>query len=241
MQDLAAIAASVATSDALLVVDSAQTAGVVAIDMEALPIDVLTFTGHKGLLGPMGVGGMIVAEHVDIRPLRVGGTGVDSLSPYQPDSYPSHLECGTVPLPGIAGLYAAQQWFAALGAQHAADHRQRCLAALAHIEHVELSNIRYVDNALRAMDRITVYGPRSNRPRVSTLSFNVNGMPATDVSEILDADHHLCVRAGLHCAPWVHEDQQTLAQQGTVRVSPGYFTDREDLDQLISALNALAG
>ena len=243
LQDLAAIAAIVAATDALLVLDTAQTAGVVAIDMDKTPIDVLTFTGHKGLMGPMGIGGIIVAEHVDIRPLRVGGTGVDSLTPYQPSSYPSHLESGTVSIPGIAGLYAAQQWFAKLGGDNHTpnDHQQRCRAALSRIEQAELSQILAIDNALRSMDGITVYGPCSNRPRVATLSFNVGTIPATQISEILDADHHLCVRSGLHCAPWVHQDLQTVSQEGTVRVAPGYFTVQEDVDQLIKALNVLAG
>ena len=240
LQDMNAIGAVVAATDALLIVDTAQTAGVVAIDMDAMRIDVLTFTGHKGLLGPMGIGGLIVGEHVNIRPLRVGGTGVDSLAPYHPDGYPFHLESGTVSIPGIAGLNAAQRWFAELGGNDP-DHRVACLAALERIGHTEIAHLRRIDEALRAMDGITVYGPRSNRPRTATLSFNVNGIQATDIGEILDADHHLCVRAGLHCAPWVHQDQQTIADKGTVRVSPGYFTDDEDLEQLISAVGSLAG
>ena len=141
----------------------------------------------------------------------VGGTGVDSISEFQPDAYPHRLEAGTGSIPGIAGLNAAQKWFADLGraqpgAASDADHATACGHALAHIESVEVSHIRHIHNALDAMDGVTVYGPRGNRPRVATLSFNIESLPAPQVGEMLDADHHVCVRAGLHCAPLVHED-----------------------------------
>ena len=101
--DLEAIAAVVAPTDAILVVDTCQSAGVVPIDMDAIGIDILTFTGHKGLLGPMGIGGLIVREGIDLPPARVRGTGVDSILSFQPDEYPNHLEAGTLSIPGVAG------------------------------------------------------------------------------------------------------------------------------------------
>ena len=230
---------------AVFVVDTAQSAGVIPIDMDALGIDVLCFTGHKGLLGPMGIGGMVVADGVEIRHVRVGGTGVDSISEFQPDAYPHRLEAGTGSIPGIAGLNAAQKWFAELGraqpgAGPDADHAAACGHALSHIESVEVSHVRHIQHALDAMDGVSVYGPRGNRPRVATLSFNIDGLPAPQVGEMLDADYHVCVRAGLHCAPLVHEDQGTAEILGAVRIAPGYFTDDEDLEHALGAIAELA-
>ena len=245
VQDLAAIGAAAREVGAVFVVDTAQSAGVVPIDMDALGIDVLCFTGHKGLLGPMGIGGMIVADGVEIRHVRVGGTGVDSISTFQPDAYPHRLEAGTGSIPGIAGLNAAQKWFAELGrAQPGADpdagHAAACGYALSHIESVEVSHVRQIQHALDAIDGVTVYGPRGNRPRVATLSFNIDSLPAPQVGEMLDADYHVCVRAGLHCAPLVHEDQGTAEILGAVRIAPGYFTDDEDLEHALGAIAELA-
>ena len=245
VQDLAAIGAVAREAGAVFVVDTAQSAGVLPIDMDALGIGVLCFTGHKGLLGPMGIGGMIVAEGVEIRHGRVGGTGVDSISMFQPDAYPHRLEAGTGSIPGIAGLNAAQKWLADLGrtrpgATSEDDHATACGHALAHIESVEVGHLRRIRSALDAMDGITVYGPRGNRPRVATLAFNIEGLPAPQVGEMLDADHHVCVRAGLHCAPLVHEDQGTAEILGAVRIAPGFFTDEEDLEQALGAIAELA-
>ena len=246
VQDLAALAARAREAGALFVVDTAQSAGVLPIDMDRLGIDLLCFTGHKGLLGPMGIGGMIVAEGVELGHARVGGTGVDSFLAFQPDAYPHRLEAGTLSIPGIAGLNAAQKWFAELGRTRPGgapgeDHATACRRALAHIASVELGHLRRIEDALVATGGVTVYGPRGKRPRVATLSFNLAGLPAEQVGEMLDADHHVCVRAGLHCAPLVHEDQGTAEAGGAVRIAPGYFTDDEDLEHALGAIAALAG
>ena len=243
LQDLDAIAGVVAESDALLIVDTCQSAGVVPIDMDGSGIDVLAFTGHKGLLGPTGIGGLIVREGVDIRPLRVGGTGVDSLRPFQPEEYPHHLEAGTVSVPGIAGLNAAQKWFAGIGRDKGGDalsHAEACRAALDVIDAVEQAHISRLDRAFRDTGGIEMHGPVGNRPRIAVLSMNIAGLPAEQTGAMLDADHHVCVRPGLHCAPLVHEDQSTLGQLGTVRFSPGYFSDDEDIEQAIAAVRELA-
>jgi cysteine desulfurase family protein len=238
VQDLDTIGAIAREAGVTFVVDSCQSAGVLPIDMDASGIDVLAFTGHKGLFGPMGIGGMLVREGVEIRAARVGGTGVDSISPYQPDDYPYHLEAGTVSIPGIAGLNAAQHWFASLGREQAGDealpHAEACRRALRHVEEIELGHVRRLASALHAMDGVTVYGPDGNGPRVATLAVNVDGMPADQAGIMLDADHAVCVRAGLHCAPLVHEDERTVDRKGAVRLAPGYFTDDEDVDQAIA-------
>ena len=243
LQDLDAISKMVADCDALLVVDTCQSAGVVPIDMDASGIDVLAFTGHKGLFGPSGIGGLIVRKGIDIRPLRVGGTGVDSLLPFQPDDYPHHLEAGTVSVPGIAGLNAAQKWFAELGREKGGErlsHAEACRAALHAIDAVERAHIARLDTAFRNIEGVEVHGPSGNRARVAVLSMNIAGIPAEQTGVMLDADHHVCVRSGLHCAPLVHQDQSTIGMLGTVRFSPGYFTEDEDIEQAIAAVRELA-
>ena len=115
LQNIEAIGKAIKDTQAIFIVDTCQTAGVVAIDMDAWDIDILVFTGHKGLFGPMGIGGMIVREDIDIRPVKTGGTGVNSVSDFHPDEYPHRVEVGTPSIPGIAGLNAAQKWFAELG------------------------------------------------------------------------------------------------------------------------------
>jgi cysteine desulfurase family protein len=246
VQDLEAIGQISRQAGTLLVVDTCQSAGVLPIRMDAWGIDVLTFTGHKSLFGPMGIGGMIVREDLDVRPGRVGGTGVDSIDPYQPEIYPYHLEAGTVALPGIAGLNAAQKWFASLGREQAGDadgtlsHTQACKAALDHIFDLERRHVDRLVSAFRDVDGIKIYGPAGNRPRVATLSINVGDLPADQTGEMLDADYHVCVRTGLHCAPLVHEDEKTVGQNGAVRLSPGYFTDDDDIEQAITAVTEIA-
>lgn len=246
VQDLEAIGQISRQAGTLLVVDTCQSAGVLPIRMDAWGIDVVTFTGHKSLFGPMGIGGMIVREGLDVRPGRVGGTGVDSINPYQPEIYPYHLEAGTVALPGIAGLNAAQKWFASLGREQAGDtdgtlsHTQACQAALDHIFDLERRHVDRLVSAFRDIDGIKVYGPAGNRPRVATLSINVGDLPADQTGAMLDADYHVCVRAGLHCAPLVHEDEKTIGQNGAVRLSPGYFTDDDDIEQAITAVTEIA-
>ena len=244
VQDIEAIGAIVRETDAVFIIDTCQSAGVLDVDMETAGIDILTFTGHKGLFGPMGIGGMIVREGIDVRPGRVGGTGVDSIAHFQPDSYPHHLEAGTVSIPGIAGLNAAQKWFADLGREHGgaadASHGELSRAALAHIEQHERNHVDRLISAFQEIDGVKVYGPRGNRPRVATMTINVGDLPATQVGEMMDADHYVCVRAGLHCAPLVHEDEKTFDQQGSIRIAPGYFTDDEDLEQTINAVRDVA-
>ena len=246
VQDLEAIGRVTREAGVLLVVDTCQSAGVLPIRMDAWGIDVLTFTGHKALFGPMGIGGMIVRENLDVKPLRVGGTGVDSIDPYQPERYPYHLEAGTLALPGIAGLNAAQKWFAALGREQAGDgaenlsHTEATRAALRHVFEREHAHVDRLLTAFDGVDGVRVYGPTGNGLRVATLVINIGSLPADQVGEMLDADYHVCVRAGLHCAPLVHEDERTVGQNGAVRISPGYFTDDADIDQTILAVTEIA-
>ena len=169
---------------------------------------------------------------------------MNSISPFQPDEYPYRMETGTHCLPGIAGLNAAQKWFAELGRSHGADpdstHGQACATALAHIHEQELGATQHLLNAFNSIDGVKLYGPEIGQPRVSTLSINIRDLPADQVGTMLDADHAVCVRPGLHCAPDVHELLGTVPQHGTVRFASGYFTDDEDLNQAVEAVRDLA-
>ena len=239
VQDLDAVSAIAKKHGVLLIVDTAQTAGVLDVNMDDR-IDVLTFTGHKGLFGPMGVGGMIVAEHVELRATRFGGTGVDSISDYQPDTYPHRLETGTVSMPGIAGLNAAQKWFAAMGADGGGDHASCCSAAIEKIHNKEMQHANKIWQHLQQNERIHLLGERcEGTDYVATLSFTVDGLAATQMAEMLDADYHICARAGLHCAPSLHKSLGTADAGGAVRVSPGYFTEDQDVDHLLQSIDEL--
>jgi cysteine desulfurase family protein len=247
LQDIQAIGRIVKDSPAIFVVDTCQTAGVVPIDMDGWGIDVLVFTGHKGLFGPMGIGGMIVREGVDIRHVKTGGTGVNSVSEFHPEEYPHRVEVGTPSIPGIAGLNAAQKWFAKLGRDRSSDaadlssHAAACQAALKHIHQQENRTANQLLDAFHDIPGVIIYGPTGTQSRVATLSINIGELPAEQVGTMLDADHQLCVRAGLHCAPVIHKDQGTLERNGTVRIAPGFFTDDEDVEQAIKAVTEIAG
>lgn len=246
VQALEEIALLADKAGVVLVVDAAQTAGVIPIDVDALGIKVLTFPGHKGLFGPMGIGGMIVAESVEIDPQRFGGTGVDSMSTFQPQDYPHRLEAGTVSVPGIAGLHAAQKWFQQLGAQlgsqtNEVEHFDLCKRACHHIHQVEIEHLDRIETKLRACERVTILAEARADARVATLSFVVDDLPTERIADQLDADHQICARAGLQCAPLVHVDADTVDGGGAIRLSPGYFTDEEDMQQLLGALDDILG
>lgn len=247
VQPLEAVAELARRHDIPLVVDAAQTSGVWPIDMDSSGISILTFPGHKGLFGPMGTGGLIIAENLDLPPLRFGGTGVDSISEFQPEAYPYRLEAGTLSVPGIAGLHAAQKWFRQLGAtladeqSQSVDQRGLCKLAIKHIHTTELAHLARIESKLREFDHVKLLGQVRDDARVATLSFTVEGMSAERVSDELDADHHICARAGLQCAPLVHVDAGTVEHGGTVRLSPGYFTDEQDMQQLLHALDEVLG
>jgi selenocysteine lyase/cysteine desulfurase len=244
LQDINAIGKIIRDTNAVFIVDTCQTAGVVTIPMDEWGIDVLVYTGHKGLFGPSGIGGMIIAEDIEIRQVRTGGTGVNSVSPFHPDEYPHRMESGTLSIPGIAGLHAAQKWFAELGNSHIAKsdhtHYEACQAALEHIHAIESKITCQLIDSFDSIPEIIVYGPGRNEPRISTFSINIGDLPAEQVGSILDVDYGICVRPGLHCAPLVHEDQGTLKRNGTVRFAPGFFTDQEDVAQAIEGVQSIA-
>lgn len=253
-----------------LIVDTAQSAGVLPIDMDKDGISILTFTGHKGLFGPMGIGGLIVDESIDLAVTKYGGNGILSASQYQPDAWPHRHEAGTLAIPAIAGLYAAQRWFNALGdslasaygltsAKEAQEltiawddesiarpinsnkHSIRSVDAIKYIHRTESEHLQTILQTLATFDHIRVLGGTNvsninTHNQVATLSFVSDKVPTERIAEALDADFHVCLRAGLHCAPLVHADEGTLNAQGAVRLAPGFFTDTQDMSQLIDGL-----
>ena len=208
----------------LLIVDAAQTAGEKRIDMRELGIDILCFTGHKGLMGPQGTGGMCVKEGVEIRPLIVGGTGVQTYRPTQPDRLPAHLEAGTLNGHGIAGLSAAIDFINEIG--------------LSRIEEKETSLTRRFYSGVKRIDGVKVYGDFSS-DHAPIVTLNIGDMDAGMVADRLFEEYGIAVRAGAHCAPRLHRALCT-AQQGAVRFSFSYFNTGDEIDAAIQAVEKTA-
>jgi cysteine desulfurase family protein len=207
----------------LFAIDAAQTAGLVPIDVEAMNIDVVCFTGHKSLFGPTGTGGMYIAPHVDIWPCRAGGTGVKSALATQVREYPWRMEFGTVNTMGVAGLLAAQRWIEGRGGVEAIFSR-------------EMAHARLLRDGLAAIDGITLYCADMDRDHLPVFVFNIEGRPADQTGTFLDVEHNVVTRTGLHCAPLVHEGIGTASIDGTVRFSPGIFTTDAEVEHAIEAV-----
>lgn len=209
---------------ALLVVDAAQTAGTRPVDMRALGADVLCFTGHKGLMGPQGTGGLCIREGVDIRPLKAGGTGVQTYLRTQPEQYPTRLEAGTLNGHGIAGLSAAIDYLNKVGVEVIQAHE----AALTQ---------RFCKN-VSAIPGITVYGDFTG-DHAAIVSLNIRGLDSGEIADALSEDYGIATRAGAHCAPRMHEALGTKAQ-GAVRFSFSWFNTEAEVDEAIRAVAELA-
>jgi len=206
----------------LFLVDAAQTAGVVDIDVEAMHIDMLAFPCHKSLLGPSGTGALYVGERVDLRPWREGGTGANSMYPTQPEEYPTRLEAGTPNTVGLAGLNVALDEL---------DPDQ----TLAH----ERKLIERIIRGLEGCGKVRVLGDAPKSRRVGLVSLVIDGVSPVDAAAILDESFGIAVRAGLHCAPYAHRALGTFPD-GTIRISPGWSTTEAEIDQLIAALREIA-
>ena len=205
-------------------VDAAQTAGVYPIDIHKDNIDLLGFTGHKSLLGPMGTGGLVVNWDGKIDPLKSGGTGGDSAYEYQPDYFPNCLETGTPNVAGIVGLKKAVEYILEEG--------------IDKIYHKKKDLVGYAIKGLRQIEGITIYGPQDAEKIVSVISFNLKGISAEEVAYELDQRYGIMVRSGLHCAPYINKVIDTL-DIGTVRIGIGYFNEKKDIDELVSALQKI--
>jgi cysteine desulfurase/selenocysteine lyase len=218
------VAAIAHRAGALLLVDAAQTAGVIPIDMMAMGIDLLAFTGHKELQGPPGVGGLVIADGIDvaqIRPLICGGTGSRSESEVQPDDLPDKFESGTANLAGIAGLHAGLQWIKERGIEEIQGHLKTLGGAL--IE------------GLSSLPKVKVYGTLDPDRSVAVVSFTVAGCRVSEIGLRLDEDYSILSRVGLHCAPAAHKTIGSFPE-GTVRLAPGVFTTMEEIQQTIRTI-----
>lgn len=208
----------------VFLVDAAQSAGAMKIDIKEDNIDILAFTGHKSLLAPMGTGGLIINTDIDIKPLKAGGTGGDSAYDYQPDYYPNHLETGTSNVSGIAGLRAAIKFLNREG--------------IDNIHNKEKELTKYALQRLETVKDIEVYGPKDCEKILSVISFNIKNKRPEDISTILDQKYDIMLRAGLHCAPTAHSVINTK-DRGSLRIGIGYFNTKDDIDKLVEALNNL--
>ena len=209
----------------LFVLDASQTAGVLPIDMEALGIDVLCFTGHKSLLGPQGTGGLCVRPGVEIRPLLTGGTGVQSYRETQPEAYPTRLEAGTLNGHGLAGLRAALLFRKEVGQEVILRHE----TALAR---------RFYDQ-VRDIPGIRLYGNFESPLRAPIVALNLADADSGAVADALWERWGIAVRPGAHCAPRLHRALGT-EEQGAVRFSWSYFNTAEETDAAAAALRVLA-
>jgi cysteine desulfurase/selenocysteine lyase len=227
VQPIEAIAAIVCESEALLLVDASQSAGVVSIDLESTPIDLLAFPGHKALYGPTGTGALYVGPRVDgkLRAWREGGTGGDSSSPTQPIQLPYLLEGGTPNVLGVAGLAAGIAWVAENGPENLRCH--------------EVTLLQHVVDWVRDSEGWQVAGRWDPETHVGALSLIAPySLAPQDLGAILDASFDIAVRPGLHCAPYIHRALGTFPD-GTLRLSPGPFTTRDDIATFLTALSEI--
>jgi selenocysteine lyase/cysteine desulfurase len=214
--------------DVLLLVDAAQTGGAYPIDVQADQIDLLGFTGHKSLGGPMGTGGLIVGERVDetqLEPLVRGGTGSRSEHETQPDFLPDMCESGTPNVVGLAGLGVGVRWVLQRGVEAIRAHEVTLTHAL--IE------------GLRAISGVTVYGALDPELQTATVSFNIEKMPSSEAGLRLDDEYGIMCRVGLHCAPAAHKTLGTFPV-GTVRFGLGAFSTLDEVEAALGAVHQLA-
>ena len=223
--DLYRIGAIAQKHQLLLIVDASQTAGVIPIDVQAMQIDILCFTGHKGLLGPQGTGGIYVRDGVTVRPLLSGGSGVQSYLRSHPPQMPTALEAGTLNTHGIARLLAALRYIEQIG--------------MDHIRQTELDLMRYFYDRVKEIPGITVYGDFSSCSRCPIVSLNIRDYDAGWISDILSEEYHIATRPGAHCAPLMHKALHTESQ-GAVRFSFSHFNTKEEIDYAVSALQELS-
>lgn len=211
--------------DILFVVDASQTAGVFPIDVQDMMVDVLCFTGHKGLLGPQGTGGMYVREGLKIRPLKTGGSGVQTYSKTHPAEMPTALEAGTLNGHGIAGLHAAMSYLEETGVDQIRAREQELMW-------------RFYEG-VKDIPEITIYGDFSTKERCAIVTLNIGDYDSSEVSDALLTEYSISTRSGGHCAPLMHEALGTV-EQGAVRFSFSHYNTEEEVAAAIEAVRELA-
>ncbi len=207
-------------------VDAAQSAGMIPLNVGELGVTLLAAPGHKGLLGPQGTGFLYIAEGLCPLPLLVGGTGTHSSNEEQPTEMPARYESGTQNVPGIAGLKAGLDFIRETGIETIRSKESLLVACLVE--------------GLGRIPGISIHGPHRDRERGGIVSFTLRDMDPSNIGFTLDQDYDIAVRVGLHCAPGAHRCIGTYPE-GTVRVSPGYFNTQADIERLIAAVGEIAG
>ena len=208
----------------IFIVDASQSAGVFPIDMQDMNIDILCFTGHKGLLGPQGTGGICVREGIDVRPLKVGGSGVNTFSKEQPVEMPTHLEAGTLNGHAIAGLNAALDYLKEEGIDNIQKREEELM-------------FRFY-NGIKDIKDIKIFGNFENK-RAAIVTFNVGDIDSAAFSDELSFAYNISTRAGAHCAPLMHKAMNTV-EQGAVRFSFSHYNTEEEIDTAIKAVKEIA-
>lgn len=209
----------------LLIVDASQTAGSLPINVVKMGIDILCFTGHKGLFGPQGTGGLYVREGLTLSPLKSGGSGIHSFDRQHPTDMPTALEAGTLNGHGIAGLNAGLDYILSTGVKN--------------IHAKEISLARRFVNGISDISDLKLYGDIDAPLRTAIISLNIDNMSSASVSDILWEDYEICVRAGAHCAPLMHKTFGT-EKQGAVRFSFSCFNTEAEIDTAIQAMHEIA-
>ena len=222
---VAEIAAAARERGIPVLLDAAQTAGTVRIDVEEMGIDLLACPGHKGLYGPQGTGFLYISPKVELRPIIFGGTGSRSDVEVMPDFLPDRYEAGTLNTPGIAGLSAGVEYILATGRDTIRAH--------------EVSLCGRLIEGLSGIPGVVVYGVSDASMRASVVSFNVEGVDPGAVGDRLDSDFDIAARVGLHCAPDAHKAIGTFPR-GAVRLSPGYFNTESEMDVAVEAVREIA-
>ncbi len=223
--DLERIGAIAKEYGLLFIADVSQSAGCLPIDMEKQNIGILCFTGHKGLMGPQGTGGLCIRTGVEIRPWKRGGSGVHSFDPHQPAAYPTRLEAGTLNGHGIAGLHAALGYLLETGVD--VIHRR------------EASLMRRFHEGVREIPGVTVYGDFDTELRTAVVTLNIADYDSGAVSDELAQEYGIATRSGAHCAPRMHQALGTVSQ-GAVRFSFSWFNTEEEVDKAIAAVRKMA-
>jgi cysteine desulfurase / selenocysteine lyase len=229
IQPIEAIGKIVRATDALFLVDAAQSLGHVPLDVREMEADLLAAPGHKGLLGPLGTGVLYIRLGVEneLQPLRRGGTGSQSDEDRQPDVLPQKYEPGNHNLVGLAGLVAATEFLSDKTVEAIQTH--------------DLSLAQQLIEQLSDIEGVTIHGPQQARNRTSVVSITIEGYDPQELAAILDSNYHVQCRAGLQCAPRMHEALGTTAGGGTLRLSPGYATTTQEISFVMNAIREVAG
>jgi cysteine desulfurase family protein len=226
VQPIAEIGKICKEAGVLFIVDASQSAGAIPIDMKAMGIDALAFTGHKCLMGPTGIGGSYIMENVPVTGTRFGGTGVRSAQKTHLTEFPYRMECGTLNTLGVAGLYAGTKWVLGQGIEK--------------IHAAEMKLWKKLKDGIKDLENITLYCAEDPANRNAVLSINIDKFESGDVGTMLDVDYDIACRTGLQCAPLVHERIGTVDIHGTVRLSMGPFNTEAHIDAAIEAIKDIA-